>query len=81
MTADIELNAERFFATRTGVCVYVTVRRQVFRVRFASADAQGVVVEGPNDGADEARAAAWAAVQKLGTALDPLFVKVARGTT
>lgn len=81
MPVTSELSAEHFFATRAGVCVYVTLQRRVFRVRFVSAEAQGVVVQGHPDGAEEARAVAQAAVERLGPTLRPLFEKVARGTT
>lgn len=76
-----DIDADQFFATRAGVCVYVTLRQRVFRVRFASADSQGVVVQAETDGAEEARVIARAAVERLGATLAPLFEKVARGTT
>ena len=81
MPAATELSAKDFFATRAGVCVYVTLHRQVFRVRFASVEAQGVVVQGHPDRAEEARVVARAALERLGPSLLPLFEKVARGTT
>jgi len=72
---------ERFFATRLGVCVYVTIQGRSFRVRFASIDADGVVIEGMGEGAEDARVIARAALQRRATSLAPLFEKVSRGRT
>jgi hypothetical protein len=76
-----ELTVENFFASRSGVCVYVTIRKQTFRVQFVDAAAQGVVVEGSADGADEALLVARSALKQHAEALEPLFAKVARAST
>lgn len=76
-----ELKAERFFASRSGVCVYVVVGTRAFRVQFASVDSRGVVVEGGTEGAEEACRIARHAMQQHLTGLAPLFEKVARATT
>jgi len=75
----VEPNADDFFASRSGVCVYVTVRGTSFRVQFASASAHGVVTEGAPEWAELALEVARAAVQKHRATLAPLFEKVARG--
>jgi len=77
MAPSLEPNADEFFASRSGVCVYVTVRGTAFRVQFASASAHGVVTEG--EGAQVALELARAAVRKHQATLVPLFEKVARG--
>ncbi|HKY38454.1 MAG TPA: hypothetical protein VJN18_21070 [Polyangiaceae bacterium] len=81
MATSAELHPEDFFASRSGVCVYVTLRGQTFRVQFASADAHGVVTEGTSPEAAAALDLAKAALQKHQAALAPLFEKVSRGTT
>jgi len=81
MTARGNMKVERFFASRTGVCVYVTLEQRTFRVRFASIDAHGVVVDGRGDGAEDARVVARAALQQRAASLAPLFEKVSRGST
>jgi hypothetical protein len=81
MTTKASMKVERFFASRTGVCVYVTLEQQTFRVRFASIDAHGVVVDGGGEGAEDARVIARAALQQRAASLAPLFEKVSRGST
>jgi hypothetical protein len=81
MAAGTELHPEEFFASRSGVCVYVTLRGQTFRVQFVSADAHGVVTEGTSQDAAAALDLAKAALQKHQAALAPLFEKVLRGMT
>jgi hypothetical protein len=70
-----------FFASRSGVCVYVTSRGHKFRIQFVAADAMGVVVEGPAQGADEALECARVVMQTHRTELAKLFERVARGRT
>jgi hypothetical protein len=70
-----------FFASRLGVCVYVTIQQQAFRVRFASLEAHGVVAEGEGQRAEEALAIARAALEQQAANLAPLFAKVARSMT
>jgi hypothetical protein len=81
MATAVELQPEEFFASRSGVCVYVKLRGQTFRVQFASADAHGVVTEGTSPDAAAALDLAKAALHKHQAELAPLFEKVARGTT
>jgi hypothetical protein len=83
MPAETELKFESFFASRSGVCVYVNVGKRAFRVQFATPDAIGVVVEGGSDGdgAKEARHLAAAALRRHASALAPLFAKVAKAIT
>lgn len=76
-----DLKAGNFFASRSGVCVYVTVRKVAVRVQFATPDANGVVVEGPREVAEEAIRIARAALSLHASGLAPLFDKVARRTT
>ena len=81
MTAAGNVKVEQFFASRLGVCVYVTIEHRSFRVRFSSIDAQGVVVEGQGEGAEDARVIARAALRRRAVSLAPLFEKVSRGRT
>lgn len=81
MAESNELQLESFFASRSGVCVYVTVGKRAFRVQFADASSQGVVVEGGQEGAEEARRIARRGLQQHAAALAPLFEKVARSLT
>lgn len=76
-----ELAADSFFASRAGVCVYVTIGKHRFRVQFADARAHGVVTEGEREGADEAVRVARTALREHEAALVPLFAKVARSVT
>jgi len=76
-----EPKPQNFFASRSGVCVYVVVGRRTLRVQFADEDAEGVVVEGGSEGAEEARSVARRAMRENKTALAPLFQKVAQATT
>jgi hypothetical protein len=80
MATGTELKAEQFFASRSGVCVYVTVQSRVFRIHFTSFNERGVV-ETQGAGAEDARAIAQAAFQQHAAALAPLFEKVARNAT
>lgn len=75
-----EPRADEFFASRSGVCVYVNIDGQAVRVQFASVDAHGVA-EGASPDAEEAIRAAKSALQKHRAALVPLFERVARGMT
>jgi len=81
MPATGNVKVEQFFASRTGVCVYVTVQHRLFRVRFVSIDAQGIVVDGQGEGAEDARRAARAALQQHAARLAPLFEKASRAKT
>lgn len=81
MQGSSELKPENFFASRTGVCVYVTVAKETFRVQFADAKAHGVVVEGSREGAEAARHIAHMAMREHAAGLAPLFEKVARAMT
>ncbi len=80
MAAAGEPKADRFFATRSGVCVYVMFKDRTFRVRFVAADAHGVVEDHGED-AEAARVIAGAALRKHAATLAPLFEKVARSLT
>ena len=77
MVTNPELKAEDFFATRSGVCVYVPLRGQTYRVQFAATDAIGVVTEGSPQGAEEALELARTALVKHRVALAKLFEEVA----
>jgi hypothetical protein len=79
--ATTEVTADSFFASRSGVCVYVRVGKQKFRVQFADAEANGVVTGGEREGADEALRVARSALQRHAAELVPLFAKVARSIT
>lgn len=79
-TAD-EPEAENFFVSRSGVCVYVTVQSRTFRVQFVTATAQGVVADQPHEGADQALDLARSALQRHEAKLAPLFEKAARKAT
>jgi hypothetical protein len=76
-----EVKLEHFFASRSGVCVYVAVGKRSYRVQFADATSQGVVVEGGQDGAEAARRIARRALLEHREGLMPLFEKVARSLT
>ena len=73
-----DLNAGNFFASRAGVCVYVTVRNRPLRVQFAAPDGRGVVVEGPDEDAEEALRIARSALSLRAAEIAPLFDKVGR---
>lgn len=81
MATTDRVKPEQFFASRSGVCVYVTIQRRAFRIRFASMDAHGVVAEGQGDGADDALHLARTALHQHSATLAPLFEKVARRMT
>jgi hypothetical protein len=76
----IEPRADEFFASRSGVCVYVNLDGQAVRVQFADLDAHGVA-EGDSPDAEEAVRIAKSALQKHRAELGPLFERVARGMT
>lgn len=78
-----DLRLESFFASRSGVCVYVTVAKRAFRVQFAAPDAIGVVADHGHEAesAEEARRVARLALREHAQALAPLFEKVARAMT
>jgi hypothetical protein len=80
MAASAELKIESFFASRSGVCVYVTVGKRSYRVQFVDAASEGVVVDG-GQGAETARRIALHAMRQHATGLAPLFAKVARAHT
>jgi hypothetical protein len=73
--------AGEFFASRSGVCVYVTIQQQAYRVRFVSPDAHGVVVDGQGAGAEAALGIARVALRQNAANLAPLFEKAARSLT
>jgi hypothetical protein len=65
-----------FFASRRGVCVYVTVAGRAIRVEFASEDAGGTTPGCTEQVGSEARAIAAAVLKRERAALQPLFDKV-----
>lgn len=81
MSPTTEPDADAFFASRQGVCVYVNVEGHNFRVLFAAPDAHGTVSEGEGPAADKALKLARSAMQKNGPALAGLFEQVARART
>lgn len=76
-----DLKAKDFFASRGGVCVYVTVRKRAVRVQFATPDAHGVVTDASREDAEEAIHIARAALRQHAQSLAPLFDRVARSLT
>lgn len=68
-----EPSASEFFATTDGVCVYVNVRGQAFRVHFETLDGPATAWRTPDAGAAEAIAAATLARAKHRAELVPLF--------
>lgn len=81
MTMAVEATVGDFFASRSGVCVYVRVRGKTFRVQFARIDAEGIVAEDTQPGAHEALEVARSAIRARQAELSHLFEKVARGQT
>jgi hypothetical protein len=81
MTGAAELNAQDFFASRAGICVYVVVSQHRFRVSFVDEDAQGVIDDDAHEGAAEALRQARVALARYRPELGPLFEKVARSRT
>jgi hypothetical protein len=75
-----EPKVDEFFASRSGVCVYVNIGGQAVRVQFASVDAHGVA-ESSSANAEAAIVAAKTALQKYRVELTPLFERVARSMT
>src|SRR5688572_26834250 len=73
----IEPTAEAFFATATGVCVYVNVGTRAVRVQFESLDAPATVEGASDAGAEAALIAASEAFEKYKHQLRPLFEHVA----
>lgn len=69
--------ARAFFASRSGVCVYVTVRGHAYRVQFASPESTGVVAGARAPEADEALRLARSALHKHHASLASLFESVA----
>jgi len=70
--------ASAFFASRKGVCVYVTVERIDVRVCFASPDAYGVAEsEAPEAVTSRAVELATSAFRAHREALVPLFETIA----
>ena len=80
MTSVVEPKAHEFFASRSGVCVYVKVQGHAVRVQFATMDALGVA-ENASAGAEEAVTVARTALQRHRSELAPLFEQVARRMT
>jgi hypothetical protein len=80
-TALAEPLARAFFASRSGVCVYVTVRGRAYRVQFAAPDAMGVVAGELAHDTDEALRLARSALQRHHATLATLFQKVAQKQT
>jgi len=81
MAESQEPKPANFFASRSGVCVYVVVGGHTVRVQFAHVDSEGVVVGGSHAAAEEARRIARRALRKYQAELAPLFEKVARAMT
>jgi hypothetical protein len=77
MHESVELSAGEFFASATGVCVYVNLAGRAFRVQFDSADGPGVARGTTEVGAAEAVVVATRALEKYRTQLRPLFDRVA----
>ena len=75
--AGAETSVGEFFVSRSGVCVYVTVRGHAFRVRFETAHAPGVA-EGVAQGAEEALQRARLAADARKAELAPLFERAAQ---
>ena len=73
----IEPKAEAFFASASGVCVYVDVRGRAVRVQFESAIGPGIAQETDGSRAAEALAVAGSALERHRVHLQPLFDKVA----
>jgi hypothetical protein len=72
---------EAFFASRSGVCVYVTVGRHAVRVCFESLDAEGRLEGSDPDGVGErALAAANEAFKAYRATLAPLFEQIAEAS-
>jgi hypothetical protein len=71
-------SAKDFFASTSGVCVYVEVRRIAIRVTFATPDAAGETRLGTTPDCQEAKRVATMALQTHREQLAPLFAKVAR---
>jgi len=80
MTAG-QLKAQDFFASRSGVCVYVIVSQHRFRVQFVDEASRGVIDDDAHEGAAEALRQARDALEKYRAELVPLFEKVARSRT
>jgi 2,3-bisphosphoglycerate-independent phosphoglycerate mutase len=70
--------AKDFFASATGVGVYVEVRKIAIRVTFATVDAIGETRLGDTPDCQEASRVATAALRAHREQLLPLFDKVAR---
>ena len=77
-----EPSPSEFFATSDGVCVYVNVRGQAFRVQFETLDGPATAWRTSDPSAAEAVAAASVARAKHRAELVPLFevVKIERTT-
>lgn len=73
----IEPKAEEFFASATGVCVYVNVRGRAVRVQFASASGPGLTEGKVDADAAEALVVASSVLERHQAQLQPLFEKVA----
>ena len=78
MTAVTMPAAKDFFASASGVGVYVEVRGIAIRVTFASVDAIGETRLGDTADCQEALRVATAALEAHREQLLPLFEKVAR---
>jgi hypothetical protein len=82
MSVDVEIpKREAFFASRSGVCVYVSVEGRALRVCFESLDGEGKL-EGaePSRRAAKALAAATQAFIACRESLAPLFEQIAEAS-
>ena len=69
--------ADEFFATSSGVCVYVHVGSHAIRVEFDSAEGAGHAKGVTSEGAAEAEALARGSLQRFKLELQPLFERLA----
>ena len=76
MTKVKEPTVEEFFASASGVCVYVNVGGQTQRVEFQTEDSEGIVRGVTLEASAEARRAAEAALERFRLDLQPLFARV-----
>jgi hypothetical protein len=75
-----EPTAGEFFASSSGVCVYINLGGRAFRVEFSSVDSEGVAPGATGDGVEAAIVAAAAALQRHKLELEPLFARVTTET-
>lgn len=74
----IEPTLDEFFATATGVCVYVNVGRRAVRIQFESLDAPATVESSSDRDTELALIAAGKVFEKYKHQLQPLFDQTAR---